>query len=75
MGQFSREEILFGKEKVNKLKNSKVLVFGYGNVGKGGSGPKGVQPKGGKESGEKKDPKEGKSPFFLHHYPDGDIGD
>ena len=45
---------------------------GYGNVGKGGSGPKGVQPKGGKESGEKKDPKEGKSPFFLHHYPEGE---
>ena len=33
MDQFSREEILFGKEKVNKLKNSKVLVFGLGGVG------------------------------------------
>jgi tRNA A37 threonylcarbamoyladenosine dehydratase len=33
MDQFSREEILLGKEKVNKLKNSKVLVFGLGGVG------------------------------------------
>lgn len=33
MNQFSREELLIGKDKLNKLKNSKVLVFGLGGVG------------------------------------------
>ena len=33
MDQFSREELLIGKDKLNKLKNSKVLVFGLGGVG------------------------------------------
>ena len=45
---------------------------GNGNAGKGRSGSKGAQPKGGKEGEEKKDPKEGKSPFFLYHYPEGE---
>ena len=31
--QFSREELLIGKEAVEKLKNSKVAVFGIGGVG------------------------------------------
>ncbi len=33
MNQFSREELLIGKDKLNKLKDSKVLVFGLGGVG------------------------------------------
>ncbi len=31
--QFSRTEILIGKEKIEKLKNSKVAIFGLGGVG------------------------------------------
>lgn len=31
--QFIRTEMLFGKEKMNRLKNSKVAVFGIGGVG------------------------------------------
>ena len=33
MNQFSRIEMLLGKEKMNKLKNAKVLIFGIGGVG------------------------------------------
>ena len=33
MNRFSRTEMLLGKEAVNKLKNSKVAVFGVGGVG------------------------------------------
>ena len=33
MNQFSREELLIGKEAVNKLKKSKVAIFGIGGVG------------------------------------------
>lgn len=33
MGQFSRTELLIGKENVDKLKNSKVAIFGIGGVG------------------------------------------
>lgn len=33
MDQFSRTELLFGKEAMNKLANSKVIVFGVGGVG------------------------------------------
>ena len=44
------------------------------NFGKGRAGSKGPQSKGGKDSkgDEKKDPKQGKSPFYLHHYPEGE---
>lgn len=31
--QFSREELLIGKESLEKLKNSKVIVYGVGGVG------------------------------------------
>ncbi len=31
--QFSRTELLIGKEKIEKLKNSKVIVYGIGGVG------------------------------------------
>ena len=40
-------------------------------VEKGGKGP-GGKPTGKKGEDEKKDPKSGKSPFFLHHYPQGE---
>ena len=33
LGQFSREELLIGKESVEKLNNSKVVIFGLGGVG------------------------------------------
>ena len=33
LDQFSRTELLIGKEKIEKLKNSKVAVFGVGGVG------------------------------------------
>ena len=33
MNQFSRTELLFGKEAMEKLKNSRVAVFGVGGVG------------------------------------------
>lgn len=33
LNQFSRTEMLIGKEKVEKLKNSKVAIFGVGGVG------------------------------------------
>ena len=31
--QFSRTELLLGKEAMNKLENSRVAVFGIGGVG------------------------------------------
>ena len=31
--RFSRTEILIGKEKMDKLKNARVAVFGVGGVG------------------------------------------
>ena len=31
--QFSREELMFGKDAVEKLKNSRVAIFGIGGVG------------------------------------------
>ena len=33
MDRFSRSELLIGKDSLNKLKNSKVIVFGVGGVG------------------------------------------
>ena len=33
LDQFSREELLIGRDGINKLKNSKVAVFGIGGVG------------------------------------------
>lgn len=33
LDQFSRTELLFGKEAMEKLKNSRVAVFGIGGVG------------------------------------------
>lgn len=33
MNQFSRTEILIGSEKMNKIKNAKIAVFGIGGVG------------------------------------------
>ena len=33
LNQFSRTELLIGKEGVEKLRNSKVAVFGLGGVG------------------------------------------
>ncbi len=33
LNEFSRTELLLGKEKMIKLKNSKVAIFGIGGVG------------------------------------------
>ena len=33
LNQFSRTELLIGKEKIEKLNNSKVAIFGLGGVG------------------------------------------
>ena len=33
LNQFSRTELLLGKEAMNKLENSRVAVFGIGGVG------------------------------------------
>ena len=33
LDQFSRTELLIGREKIEKLKKSKVAVFGIGGVG------------------------------------------
>ncbi len=33
MGEFEREELIIGKEKIEKLKNKKVAIFGIGGVG------------------------------------------
>ena len=33
MDQFSREALIIGKENVEKLHNSKVVIFGLGGVG------------------------------------------
>ena len=33
LNQFSRTELLFGKEAMGKLANSRVAVFGIGGVG------------------------------------------
>ena len=33
LDQFSRTELLFGKETMERLKNSRVAVFGIGGVG------------------------------------------
>ena len=44
---------------------------GYGNVGKGPSSNKGGANNKGNNN-DKKDPKSGKSPFYLHHYPEGE---
>ena len=33
LNQFSRTELLFGKEAMEKLSNSRVAVFGIGGVG------------------------------------------
>ena len=33
MSEFIREELIIGKENVEKLKNKKVAVFGVGGVG------------------------------------------
>ena len=33
LNQFSRTELLIGKEGIEKLKNSKVAIFGIGGVG------------------------------------------
>ena len=47
---------------------------GFGNAGKGKQVGKGPQSKGGKDDKkeDKKDSKEGKSPFLLYHYPEGE---
>ena len=48
---------------------------GFGNVGKGPSSNKGGvnNNKGNNNNNnDKKDPKSGKSPFYLHHYPEGE---
>ena len=39
LNQFSRTELLIGKEGMEKLKNSRVAVFGIGGVG-GSTGQK-----------------------------------
>ena len=36
LNQFSRTELLIGKEGMEKLKNSRVAVFGIGGVGSTG---------------------------------------
>ena len=33
MGEFEREELIIGKENIEKLKNKKVAIFGIGGVG------------------------------------------
>lgn len=33
LNQFSRTELLFGKEAMEKLSNSRVAIFGIGGVG------------------------------------------
>ena len=33
LNQFSRTELLIGKEKIEKLNNAKVAIFGLGGVG------------------------------------------
>ena len=33
LNQFSRTELLYGKEAMDKLKNSRVAIFGLGGVG------------------------------------------
>lgn len=33
LNQFSRTELLFGKEAMEKLRNSRVAIFGIGGVG------------------------------------------
>ena len=54
----------FNRERAKNYNNG---GKGYGNIGKG---PGGKAP--GPKEGDKKDPKEGKSAFFLHHYPEGE---
>ena len=67
------------KDNVNKgfnreraLNYNPSVKGGYGNVGKGKQYEKGPQSKVKDEKKEdKKDPKEGKSPFLLYQYPEG----
>ena len=33
LNQFSRTQLLYGKEAMDKLKNSRVAIFGLGGVG------------------------------------------
>ena len=33
MNQFEREQLLIGKENVEKLKSTKIIIFGIGGVG------------------------------------------
>ena len=33
LNQFSRTQLLYGKEDMDKLKNSRVAIFGLGGVG------------------------------------------
>ena len=40
LNQFSRTELLIGKEGMEKLKNSRVAVFGIGGVGGYSTGQK-----------------------------------
>ena len=59
----------FNRERAKNYNNG---GKGFGNVGKGPTG-KGQNVKGGdKNSNDKKDPKSGKSAFYLHHYPEGE---
>ena len=59
----------FNRERARNYNNG---GKGFGNVGKGPTG-KGQNVKGGdKNSNDKKDPKSGKSAFYLHHYPEGE---
>ena len=48
--------------------------IGYGDIGGKNQGGKRVPPKGDKPSDKEKDkdPKAGKSPFYLHYYPEGE---
>ena len=39
LNEFSRTELLIGKEAMQRLYGARVAVFGIGGVGGGGSGP------------------------------------
>ena len=60
------ENLKFNRERAKNYNNG---GKGYGNVGQGG---RNSNQRGSEKGNEKKDPKIGKSPFYLHHYPEGE---
>ena len=59
----------FNRERARNYNNG---GKGFGNVGKGPTGKVQNVKGGDKNSNDKKDPKSGKSAFYLHHYPEGE---